>query len=857
MRPVPIIQSFNPVSATTDSVITITGKGFDNTTVVNIGGVPAVSYVATSTSISAKIGAGATGDVVVTTPHGTAVLPGFTFLAPAPVIKSFVPESGVVGTTVTVKGKNFRYISANPVVYFGAVRASISNATDTTLTVVVPSGATYAPITLTVNSLTAYSAKPFQATFPGTGSGFKAGSFAPPKEVAAGGNPRSIAVADFDGDGKADLFVTNQSSATASVFRNTSTPKKISLAAKQELPMEADPFKIAAGDFDGDGKTDLAISNANSGNAGSVSVRRNTSTNGSISFSENSTMAVGDGPFGLAVADLNADGKPDLVVTAGNSGIIAVFKNTTDSIGHISFARQLDIRALQHSDDIAIADLDGDGKPELITADFSGGSMSVWRNTSLGGTISFAAPVRYTAGTNPVGISAGDFDRDGKIDIAVVNYSSHTVSIFKNNSTPGNISFLEKQDYPTGQFPRAVSLGDLDGDGKTDIIVSCNEPSAVSVIRNTSTASGLSFANRVEYAVGIQPPGVSIADLDGDGKPEIVVANNYSSISILHNRVDEPILSSFTPTSAKTDVTVTIRGESFTGATAVKFGGLPATSFTIDADSIITAKVGTGATGQVQVTTPYGSDTLSGFSYIPPAPVIKSFSPASGTVGTSVRIVGEHFINTTSLRFGGTQAASFTINADTLITAVVGKGATGDIIVFTKDGNDTLGKFTFIPPVPVITSFTPTAGPAGTPVTIRGKNFSWTTGVSFGATKAALYNVNADSSITAVVGDGGTGVVRITSEFGTDTLGNFIFLQPGALTAYPNPAVGSALLAHQATDSPSRLKLVDMNGRVIKTIDVPRQEAQTRIDLTNVKPGIYRVVWSDGQTSVSQTILVR
>jgi hypothetical protein len=780
-----------------------------------------------------------------------------TALFAQPVISSFSPNSGPVGTTVTINGHNFRAKVTDNTVYFGAVKASITSATDTTLTVTVPTGATYMPITVTVNALTAYASKPFSVTFPGTATGFKASSFSVKKSFETGGNPRSIAVADFDGDGKSDLFITNQSSATASVFRNTSTYKNISLAPKQDLPMEADPFGIATGDFDGDGKTDIAISNANSGNAGSVSIRRNTSTNGSITFTENLTIPVGNGPHGVSIADLNADGKPDLIVTAGNSGVIAVFKNNSDSVGRISFAPQMNITSFFHADHITLADLDGDSKPEIITADFSGNSMSVWRNMSSGGTISFAARISYTAGTNPVAVSAGDFDNDGKTDIAVANYGSNTVSVFRNNSLIGFISLANKQDHTTGAEPRSIALGDIDGDGKTDIIVPCNTPSTVSVLRNTTTSGNHSFANRVEYTTGNQPPSVSIADIDGDSKPEIIVPNDYNSIAILRNRIDEPIIYSFTPTAAKKDSIVTIRGENFIGTSAVSFGGTPASSFTIIDETTIKVKVDTGSNGVVQVSTVYGIDTLGLFTYIPPPPVIKTISPTSGTVGTEVRIVGEHFDATTAIKFGSMQASSFTVNADTVISAIVGKGATGDVIVSGLYGSDTLSGFTFIPPVPAITSFTPTAGTAGTQVVINGNNFKWITGVSFGNIDAASYIVKNDSTITTILGKGGSGVLRVTNEYGTDTLGTFIFLQPNTLLLYPNPIVGSAMLAHPVTLNNSQLKLVDMNGRVMKIIAVPANEAQTRLDVTNVKAGIYKVIWTDGQTSLTYTILVQ
>ncbi len=376
-----------------------------------------------------------------------------------PIIHSFSPASGPVGTTVAIRGTNFSADTSGNIVYFGAARATVLSATASDITVTVPSGASYQPITVTTNRLTSYSRQPFAVTATAPYS-FSSTSFASRENFFSGNYPNFIASGDLDGDGKSDLVTLNLDGNTISIFRNTGGAGTLSLAPAVNYDAGAYPFGAALGDLNGDGKLDVSEKDLPA-----------------LCWPKPSCSAI----------------KPFWEPTCRQGDlIIAVFKNTSDSVGHISFAPQLDIRALHHADDIAIADLDGDGKPELITADFSSGSLSVWRNTSSGGTISFAAPISYTAGTNSVGVSAGDFDNDGKIDIAVVNYSSHTVSVFRNNSTTGNISFLEKQDYPTGQFPRAISLGDLDGDGKTDIIISCNEPSAVSVIRNTSTI-GVTF----------------------------------------------------------------------------------------------------------------------------------------------------------------------------------------------------------------------------------------------------------------------------------------------------------------------------------------------------------------------------
>jgi hypothetical protein len=128
----------------------------------------------------------------------------------------------------------------------------------------------------------------------------------------------------------------------------------------------------------------------------------------------------------------------------------------------------------------------------------------------------------------------------------------------------------------------------------------------------------------------------------------------------------------------------------FTDATAVYFGLYPAASYTIDNSTQITAVVGTGLSGRVYVTNPAGIGSKTGFTFIPPpAPYISSFTPSSGTHGTSISITGTDFNNITSVSFGLIEAASFTVNSSTSITAVPSIGATGYIRVTGDDGTGT------------------------------------------------------------------------------------------------------------------------------------------------------------------------
>ena len=139
-----------------------------------------------------------------------------------------------------------------------------------------------------------------------------------------------------------------------------------------------------------------------------------------------------------------------------------------------------------------------------------------------------------------------------------------------------------------------------------------------------------------------------------------------------------PVISSFSPVSAAGSQAVTIDGSGFTGSSAVSFGGVPAASFTVNSPDQITAVIASGGTsGVVSVTNSYGTGTLPGFTFIP-LPVINNFTPLSGGSGTIVTINGSGLTGTSAISFGGIPAQSFAVNSNTVITATVGSGSTGE-----------------------------------------------------------------------------------------------------------------------------------------------------------------------------------
>ncbi|WP_207512571.1 FG-GAP-like repeat-containing protein [Longitalea luteola] len=688
-----------------------------------------------------------------------------------PAIQSFYPASGPINTAVTITGTGFSTAPANNTVYFGATKATVTASTATTITAAVPAGATYQPITVSTNNLTAYSTLPFVVTGTSSEVGvpFSSTSFVPKQDITTSYYPHGLALGDFNLDGKPDLVVSKGSSATVSVLTNTSSANSLSFAPRIELAATGTAHEdVATGDLDGDGKLDFVLTNPHGPN--SVSVYRNTTNGSVISFAGKIDLPVVNSPYGVAIGDVDGDGKPDIVTVNSGTGanVVSVHRNISTP-GNISFDTKIDLPGGVGPFSVKIADLDADAKPEIIvTGQYASSShLSVLKNTSVVGTISFQTPLQLANLPAPFSVAVGDLNADSKPDIVAAVAGATAIIVKRNTSTPGMLSFSAQQDYfSTGGYPWGVAITDFDGDGKPDVVASNNQGNSVSVLQNTTTTSSISFASRVDYAVGADPSIVTCGDLNGDGRSDIIAANTSETfISILRNIIGAnvaPAITSFTPASGVNGTTVTITGENFEGATAVKFGGASASLFTIHSNTIITAVVAQGASGDVSVTTPLGTATRPGFVYT--GPLIDAFTPATGNAGTTVTITGTNFTNVTAVNFGGIPAASFTVNSSTNITAVVGNGGSGDVTVTSSLGTATRPGFTF--GVPVITGITPAIAPVGATVTITGTNFSPTASantVFFGGVKAVVTSSSATQLNVIVPAGAGYAPVTVTT----------------------------------------------------------------------------------------------
>jgi len=349
-------------------------------------------------------------------------------------------------------------------------------------------------------------------------------SFDTPVNLGTGQRPDDVAAGDFDGDGDLDLAVTtdgNGNQDLIELYFNDGLGN-YSPGGAVFLPNSSSPGDLEAADLDGDGDIDLAVVLRDFNQVQSV-------INNGGSFSTGATVAVGINAGGMSQRDMEGDGDIDLIIANRDSNTATVLSNNSNA----TFAAA----TLAVGDEprwATFIDINGDANIDAAVTNHRDRTVSLFTNTGAGftpaGTLSTGGDLR------PEGITAADLNGDGLEDLASGTGDPERASVWLN--TGG--AFGARADYPTGGIATSEILAaDFDCDGDIDLATINQDSNNVSILPNTGAGA---FGAATILSVGTRPGNFTAADMDGDGDDDLFVANRDSNnVSILENMTCEPV----------------------------------------------------------------------------------------------------------------------------------------------------------------------------------------------------------------------------------------------------------------------------------------------------------------------------
>jgi len=463
-------------------------------------------------------------------------------------------------------------------------------------------------------------------------------SFSPAVSYPVSG-PQAVVTGDFNGDGRLDLAVANfESTVSVLLGDGNGTFQEPGLAS----PTGADPRSMAVGDFNGDGKLDVATANAFD-----VSVLLG---NGDGTFQTPTNINIGSDPVSFAVGDFNGDGKLDLGVTS-NATVLQGFDYYGDPIyGSEGYANVLlgngdgsfagpnvnDLGAGFH-ESAAAADFNGDALDDFVTVNEDYGYVEVLPGDGSG---YLQGPSGFSIGDYSYSVAAGDVNADGHTDLVTANGNGNSVGVLLGDGAGG---FSGPVNYATGgNTPTSVVLGDFTGDGKADVATANYSSDTVSVLYGNGDGT---FSSAVHSAAGSNPFPIAAGDINGDGWLDAATANTGGGdVSVLINDHSWPAPPP--PDVSINDVSVT---EGSTGTTSATFtlslsfaSGTPITVHYATADGSATA----------------GSEYLAASGDV-------TFAPAQTSKVVTVAVLGDRVAEPTE---------TFAVNLSSPTNAFIGDG---------------------------------------------------------------------------------------------------------------------------------------------------------------------------------------
>jgi len=356
-----------------------------------------------------------------------------------------------------------------------------------------------------------------------------AAQFHRPVLYTVGEEPQQVVIADFNHDGVLDLLAPCTTTSQISILLGNGGG---TFQQAVELSAAVNPSAAVAGDFNGDGNVDFAVAEYGFGPA-ELQIFLG---NGDGTFVAKFSYSINALPYDITAADFDGDGVLDLAIAdSGGNAVDVMFGN-----GNGSF-RKATPYSVKLAERVLAVDLNGDGHMDLAALAYCGknvqlcqtGAVSVLLNNGDG---TFATGVLYnTKGVGPDGIAAGDLNHDGKMDLVVANnnfQSPSVISVFLGN---GDGTLKPVVTYSVGSGPAGMAIADFNGDGKLDVAVANTASNNVSLLYGNGDGT-LQAAKSLTFAVGSLPIWVGAGDFDNDGAPDAAVVLDYANkIAVLLN----------------------------------------------------------------------------------------------------------------------------------------------------------------------------------------------------------------------------------------------------------------------------------------------------------------------------------
>jgi hypothetical protein len=485
----------------------------------------------------------------------------------------------------------------------------------------------------------------------GSGAGATVGQLGDRTDYSGLDGPTSVAYGDFNRDGKLDMVATNSGGSGL----DTTVGVRLGNGDGTFGPLTlygtggSNPRYVAVDDINGDGFLDIVTTNQNSNTVGLLL------GDGNGGFGTASTYSTGAGssPFGITTADMNKDGKADVIVADFGTNNVSVFLGQAN--GTLLPAATVAVGTSPTI--VAAGDLNKDGKIDVVTSNLNSGNITVLLGNGSGG---FTSATSLTAQSGPFGVALGDFNGDSKLDAVVANQTSDTLSIFLGN---GDGTFAAAANIAAGgSSPRSVAVADMNHDGKLDIATVNIDDATASVLLGNGDGT---FATPVVYATSVDPNTVALPDVNNDGLPDLSTADfSGNSVSLRLNDLNSLQLQLIAP-----DGTTVLR----TGAAAANLAA-SINGFVAPAAGTYYARVGGYGTTSYDLVVTRGAafDTEGNNSFA-------AAQPIDGTQGAFGYVVGRSPV-LDSFETGATDVANYTFTGSgtaTVTAAAAHDGAFG------------------------------------------------------------------------------------------------------------------------------------------------------------------------------------